>query len=657
MQRKQNTKAKSINKRGETSAVKTKERGITLIALIVTIIVLIILAVVSINAIFGADGLVEQARKTNLMVEFMIYIDEKKTYDSEKAYQNSDYVEESLNAGRTTLIYNTQEDTGGNIQTVIPSMSNEMAEKFEIIKGEFLLYAADDLEREVATELGIALSPYLIEDGVLLSANTNLELVATNGVVTIPERVTEIGEGAFSGVEGVTEIIVPSTVRIIQKNAFSYNDEIEKVTIEPGVLEIGESAFEECSSLTEIIIPDSVMTIGIFAFRSCYNLTTVQMSNNVTSIYSQVFNGCSSLTTINMPNNLTSITYRAFGYCYNLENLNIPAGVTSIDTGAFTGCTNLNNLTIDEANETYEIENGIIYAKDNSTLIMLAPMANEKTVTIRDGVKNLEAYSLEVCTSMTTLNLPSSIEYISGLAFPSNTMLETINIPVSNEYYYEENGCIYSDDGKELVYVVATKTQIDISENVEVILSGAFNGSNATEVIIPDNVREIQGNAFHSNELEKVYIGKGVNNLTYDFKSWGGSMEVEIDSENQYYKVENNLILTKDGKKVITFCEDNVQTQEVPEGVEELGNSAFAGFYYVKEILLPNTLRVIGDNCFADCDSMKEIEIPNSVGTISSTAFNLCDVLETVRIDKEQGSISGSPWSAPKGERSIIWLR
>ena len=74
MQRKQETKVSNINKRGDTKKINTQERGITLIALIVTIIVLIILAVVSINAIFGADGLVAQARRTDLIVKFTVYL-------------------------------------------------------------------------------------------------------------------------------------------------------------------------------------------------------------------------------------------------------------------------------------------------------------------------------------------------------------------------------------------------------------------------------------------------------------------------------------------------------------------------------------------------------------------------------------------------------
>ena len=75
------------------------------------------------------------------------------------------------------------------------------------------------------------------------------------------------------------------------------------------------------------------------------------------------------------------------------------------------------------------------------------------------------------------------------------------------------------------------------------------------------------------------------------------------------------------------------------------------------EVTLPSTLKKIGLNCFRGCSNLKEITIPNSVETINTTAFGSCNNLEEVRIDKEQGSISGSPWSAPKGERSIIWLR
>ena len=323
---------------------------------------------------------------------------------------------------------------------------------------------------------------------------------------------------------------------------------------------------------------------------------------------------------------------------------------------------NLYNLTIDEGNSTYEVEDGIIYKKDNSTLIMLAQMATKETVTIREGIKRLDSNSLGMCTSMTKLELPSSLEYITGQAFPTNsTKLETITIPESNKYYKAEDGYIYSKDGKELVYVVASKKNIEINEKVETLNTGAIYYTSATEITIPDNVKKIETNAFGysaSNTLKSIHIGKGVNDLSPTFKAWGsitGITDITIDKENSNYKTDGNLILTKDGKKVITYIK-NVESQTIPEGVETIGTIALASFS-ATEIILPSTLKIIKNSGFYGCTKITTITIPSSVETIESNAFSDCSNLAEVRIDKEKGSIAGSPWGVPKGDRAIIWLR
>ena len=129
---------------------------------------------------------------------------------------------------------------------------------FEIIKGELYVNTADDLEIRVAQALGLNVNPYLIIDGVLMSANQNLGLQTGSNTLTIPGSVTAIGAGAFSGVKGLKEVIIPGTVKEIRNDAFSYNTEIEKITIQKGVESIGTNAFYGSSSLQEIIIPDSV---------------------------------------------------------------------------------------------------------------------------------------------------------------------------------------------------------------------------------------------------------------------------------------------------------------------------------------------------------------------------------------------------------------
>ena len=68
---------------------------------------------------------------------------------------------------------------------------------------------------------------------------------------TIPDSVTTIGNNAFYGCRGLTEIKIPDSVT-----------------------SIGNHAFDHCSGLTLITIPDSVKNIGSYAFYACYNLNT-----------------------------------------------------------------------------------------------------------------------------------------------------------------------------------------------------------------------------------------------------------------------------------------------------------------------------------------------------------------------------------------------
>ena len=646
---------------------REKTKGITLLALVLTIVVLIILATVSINMLFGENGLVTSANMAVKMSEFSTFLEEKNMFDANKKAENVEYMQESLNAGKTVLSYNTQgsEETDGNIQIVIPSMGDEYLNKFEIINGELIVNTADSTEIEVARALGIQSNPYDIVDGVLTSSNENLSLQAPNGVLRIPDSVTVIGSGAFSGVKGLKEVIIPGTVQEIRADAFSYNTEIEKITIQNGVKSIGNNAFRGCSGLQEITIPDSVTTIGERAFSNCTNLTKVQLSNNLQTLESNIFTSCANLSTINIPQNLKEIKEYAFTGCRNLNNITIPAGVTSIAGNAFYSCTSLTNITIDPANQVYEIDEsqpGIIYGKVNgvrTSLIMLAPMANEEIVRISEGITELGEAALSICKNMKKLELPSTLNNINGAAFIGIELLEEIDFPEGNTKYTIEDGYLYANEGTELIYVVPNKTEININENVKTIGYYAIQNRNITELIIPDNVTTIENQILrYTTSLTRIHIGNGVSNLSSSFKSWSNipnGLEIEIDANNKNYKVENNLILNYEGTEVVTYVDRYVQTQLIQEGVEKIRGQAFLGFVTANEIELPSTLTEIGMNAFDSCTNLTSIEIPSSVGTIGDNAFSNCPNLETIKINKEEGDLAGAPWGAPKGDRVLVW--
>ena len=121
----------------------------------------------------------------------------------------------------------------------------------------------------------------------------------TKTSVTIPDRVTEIGEGAFEGCRSLTSVSIPSGVKVIGEWAFYECTSLTNVTIPDSIKSIGKWAFSRCESLTSVSIPPSVTSIGERAFACCFSLASVTIPDSVTEIGEEAFDGCSSLTTVN----------------------------------------------------------------------------------------------------------------------------------------------------------------------------------------------------------------------------------------------------------------------------------------------------------------------------------------------------------------------
>ena len=68
------------------------------------------------------------------------------------------------------------------------------------------------------------------------------------------------------------------------KNMIERGEDFTSITIPNGVTEIGEGAFSYCGSLTSITIPDGVTSIGNYAFFGCESLASVTVPGSVTSI-------------------------------------------------------------------------------------------------------------------------------------------------------------------------------------------------------------------------------------------------------------------------------------------------------------------------------------------------------------------------------------
>jgi len=210
----------------------------------------------------------------------------------------------------------------------------------------------------------------------IITTATN-ELIAGCVNTVIPDGITSIGNGAFSGYTGLVSVTIPDGVTSIGDNAFSYCTNLASVAFPNSLTSIWNDTFRGCTGLTEITIPKSVISIRNGTFARCTGLTSIKvesgnlvydsrgdcnaiitMSTNelivgcvntviptdVTSIGDVAFCGCSGLTAITIPDGVTSIGNAAFQVCPDLVSVIIPNSVKSIGLGAFSDCSSLTKV-------------------------------------------------------------------------------------------------------------------------------------------------------------------------------------------------------------------------------------------------------------------------------------------------------------------------
>ena len=92
-------------------------------------------------------------------------------------------------------------------------------------------------------------------------------------VASIPSRisglpVTVIGSYAFDDMDLVS-VKIPDSVTILDNGCFSGCDKLSSLTLSSNIRRIEEHAFSECSALTSFNFPNKVEYIGEWAFKGC----------------------------------------------------------------------------------------------------------------------------------------------------------------------------------------------------------------------------------------------------------------------------------------------------------------------------------------------------------------------------------------------------
>lgn len=217
------------------------------------------------------------------------------------------------------------------------------------------------------------------------------------------------------------------------------------------------------AQIRSVVIEKGVETIGKSAFEYCTALSDVALPNTLSEINDYAFYHCESLEKISLSRAMYTTGWSSFEGS-GLRTVTVPEGIRTIGERTFACCTQLTSVSLPSTLEY--IEMGAFM--DCSALTSLK---------IPDGVDTVYGSSFAYCTSLETVELPAGLKEIDSFLFLNCTSLRSITVP----------------------------------EQVTQIRWAAFEGcTNLQSLILPDSVRSIEDRAFRNcTALKAVHIPSG----------------------------------------------------------------------------------------------------------------------------------------------------
>ena len=422
----------------------------------------------------------------------------------------------------------------------------------------------------------------------------------------LPDTVINVGRYAFYGCKSLSELTLPAQVEHIGMFAFlgtkdlnlyltadtmpAYLDEDWDHGIRGyyvGVTNVVTDGDYKYATLTS----GDVSIIEYLGSETEIDLSVLDFGAPITGIGGSAFED-KGITRVTLPDTLTSVQAEAFAY-NPLEEITIPAGVTFIGREAFT-YTEIASLTFAEGSQ----------------------------------IKTIEQYAFEKTENLTEVTLPASLTTMGRGVFQQSGLTSVT---------FEEG--IALERIPQNAFTETNLTSIALPDSVNYIDHNAFREISTLQSVTFGNAESIslQSNSFYHTGLTSLHIPANVTYIgEYSFVALANLTEITVDENNPWYKSEDGLLLSKDGRKLIVVPAGRTGSLTVPTSVEMLGFGAFEESKLSEVKFDPNAnILTLGYRAFFKANNITSIDIPKSVISIDYYAFAYCENLQTVNFAED----------------------
>lgn len=359
---------------------------------------------------------------------------------------------------------------------------------------------------------------------------------------------SEGGTVIASGVCGENLTWVLDSHYVLSINGTGAMDNMNYDYIDPDTWEITEYRqpwLDYADKIVEVNMGNEITSIGWMAFEGFTMLKKVSLSSSLTAIGLKAFRDCSSLCEIVIPNTVTEIGERAFLKCSSLSEITIPRGVKKIGENILQDCFSLQNIFVEEGNEFYFDENGILFSTDGKKVI-LEKFPDKKEIQKYEfphNVTGVNESAFEQCEFLTEVTISKSTTEGIG-DYTGCSKLENIYVEEGNPSYADIDGVLFNLKSERVIleyFPTAKQVQdYEIPAGVTDVKSGAFaDNVSIKSITFPLEINYV-GYSILSDELKSIKLY-----FRGDMPETIGYFQEEMD-EIRVYTPTNNTTWSKD---------------------------------------------------------------------------------------------------------------